>query len=254
MQQSKKKHQMETETISAMIVSKGQPQNDQKDRKPDNLKTKQIPDGNFKHIYIFDNDFNSPNSLNDKIRAIETGPFREVLKDGIDYLGIVIDACYQKHQEILIGTAYHEAGHAVAAYTLRRKFDSVSIIPDEASLGRVWMWPSGKDLKLAAIELAGFIAQYETLGVVGGHEGDLRCIDEVVASLTSNLEEAALLRTNIADFTLSLFESLGFWDAVEALAKALLEHGELDSFTARRIIKNAKRRARRKYSASVGFN
>ena len=76
-------------------------------------------------IYIFDNDFKSPNSLNDKIRAIETGPFREVLKDGIDYLGIVIDACYQKHQEILIGTAYHEAGHAVAAYTLRRKFDSV---------------------------------------------------------------------------------------------------------------------------------
>jgi len=33
--------------------------------------------------------------------------------------------------------AYHEADHAVACHLLRRAFTRVSIIPDDASLGRV---------------------------------------------------------------------------------------------------------------------
>jgi ATP-dependent Zn protease len=38
-------------------------------------------------------------------------------------------------------TAYHEAGHAVAAYSLRWKIIEVSIVPDPDSLGHVTRTP-----------------------------------------------------------------------------------------------------------------
>ena len=34
-------------------------------------------------------------------------------------------------------TAYHEAGHAVAAFLLRRRLRRATIIPDEDSLGHI---------------------------------------------------------------------------------------------------------------------
>ena len=45
----------------------------------------------------------------------------------------------------LRATAYHEAGHAVAALMLGRGFRSVSVIPNDESLGRVVRYPLWAD-------------------------------------------------------------------------------------------------------------
>jgi Peptidase family M41 len=194
--------------------------------------------------------------LNRKINIMANGPYGQAVKGSLKEFTERIEEYYVAHQNLFKAVAYHEAGHAVAAYTLLHKFDYVSIIPNEHSLGRVAMPKirSSNNFNDTVVFLAGFIAEYKAFGMVGGHELDFSYIDKVVWSLTSNLEESALLLTNIADFSLSLFESVGFWDAVEALAKALLEHKELNCDTAKKIIKNAKQRARRKKKGTGGSN
>jgi hypothetical protein len=62
-------------------------------------------------------------------------------------------------EDELRSTAFHEAGHAVAAYHLGRGFGRVSIEPDEDSLGRV-RHHAGRKNPVAAIEIADYEASF----------------------------------------------------------------------------------------------
>jgi hypothetical protein len=185
--------------------------------------------------------------LNKKLKSMAMGPYEQLLIECLNDFNKIIDSIYCIHLKRLEATAYHEAGHTVAAYTLRRNFSYVTINPNNDSLGHValehkWFKHNLIDM---AIWLAGFIAEYKAYGISGGFEYDFAHIDQIALSITKGVNGDTLFRRHLADFSLDLFESPGFWEAVEALAKALLEHKKLDSDAAKKIIKNAKRRARR---------
>ncbi len=93
-----------------------------------------------------------------------------------------------------VSTAYHEAGHAVAAYLLKRSFNYVTIVPDEekGSLGHVRFRGFGENFDPAfdyspqmrlrlereiICSLAGDAAESIHLGRrIGGSYGAGRCL------------------------------------------------------------------------------
>jgi hypothetical protein len=61
--------------------------------------------------------------------------------------------------------------------------------------------------------------------------------------VTNTAEGELLFRQQLTDFSIGLIESPGFWEAVEAVAHALMEHGTLDAEYCKKIIKQAKSKA-----------
>ena len=82
----------------------------------------------------------------------------------------------------LLRTAHHEAGHMVAARAFGRPIVAHSIDPDEASNGRIHLWPNDKyadNLRGSLVILAaGAIAQrmYDPTGNGGGGGDDSQMI------------------------------------------------------------------------------
>lgn len=165
--------------------------------------------------------------------------------------------------------AYHEAGHAVAAFFLRHPIREVSIVPDGEALGRVSQHPmprrirrriEGGDLTPAAerwleeqavITLAGAAAAGRLLGrkawwrgarltvphskfgqvVVGG---DVHEAVDLLEHMAGDPEEASLLLELMTYRARRLIE--GRWEFVQALAQALLQRGRLSGDEARTVI------------------
>lgn len=149
-------------------------------------------------------------------------------------------------------TAYHEAGHAVLSAAINDAPHYVSILEQEGSLGRAAYWMHGRPELLVQVHLAGYAAE-EILtgkrtkdtekrlgwaclsvgrsipGLAEGHEGtdEHRAIGELLKMGIPG--ETEKLRQEIDRFLGIAKESLvSVWPSVEAVAKALLKHGEID--------------------------
>lgn len=158
--------------------------------------------------------------------------------------------------------AYHEAGHAVAAYLLRRRFDWISIQSDEHFLGYVTFTAieslgangrGGRRARALAereimIDLAGNIAERI---FTGRHDWmratvDIRNINEVALRFCADAEEAQAFIRWLTIRTRNLLSRTRNWAAVSALADALLHEGKLSYPAARPIIARAIRSWRNK--------
>lgn len=155
----------------------------------------------------------------------------------------------------LLATAYHEAGHAVAAVLLKRRFQMISILPDGESEGHVSLSGLGKVQSEVPVEartrrklereiliyLAGPTA--EALGT-GTRELLINHTDlnEAVAladHLTTSPREADAYLHWLGLRAEALIRPPGPWAAVQTLATALLERQQLGYRRARQIIREA---------------
>lgn len=153
-------------------------------------------------------------------------------------------------------TAYHEAGHAVAAYVRRLRFTSISIIPYRGTLGRCEFseTPVIIDLKsprigharrrvetLIIVSLAGVIAECLLTGRNNwrGAHADLHDAADYAAYVTGSEDELGAYVRWLWEHTRMLLAAPPCWLAVQGLAAALLEDRHIGERRARAIISEA---------------
>jgi len=172
--------------------------------------------------------------------------------------------------------AHHEAGHAVAAYRLHRRFRYVTIEPDGRDLGCCYrpyeplesacraclpdiLTPSQRSAldREIMVEMAGFVAEfYYREGAEGYNTGDCkdyRTSRQVARSMICHearragtldeldIDEEVTWHVHVlAEKTIPLIVHES-WPLVEALASALLEEKTIRYMRARAIMKAADR-------------
>ena len=164
----------------------------------------------------------------------------------------------QREQQRLRGTAYHEAGHAVAAFELRRRFHYLTIVPepDEGTLGHIMYAGFGEGfdpelddsrivrrrLEPAIITaLAGGAAEAKLAGRYNavGSEHDRQGATRLATYLVANEHELDAYVNWLWQRARAMFDDPLTWVAVEALAAELLVHKRIGARRARQIIKTA---------------
>lgn len=147
--------------------------------------------------------------------------------------------------------AYHEAGHAVLMMALGVELESASIIPDERSAGRVEVPRGGSVFKLddsesPAVELAR-LDQVEILWAMAGPvaQGIVGFSDTPTGDDALSIDAAAhraelLLGNYTASWVNRLRQETEAylrrnWSAVERIAAALLQDGEVDGSRLREL-------------------
>lgn len=150
-------------------------------------------------------------------------------------------------------TAYHEAGHAVLSAAIADGPQHVSIRPEGLTLGRSGARMSARPTSRVQVHLAGFAAEHiltgrrsrqlaqqvgfallsyldpklgEAFAGTEHHDGH-RAVQEVLTMGQFGTDDE--IRREVERFYEIAKESLSsVWPAVQALAKALLKHEELD--------------------------
>jgi hypothetical protein len=148
----------------------------------------------------------------------------------------------------LTSTAYHEAGHAVAHYLLKRPFKYVTIKPEEGSLGH--LMPC--DLPLSLREVIEFGEPEESLPILEkliminfagnaaiaiwtgrnnwqGARGDFQNIAQQYCRCCRSPDEETAFLKWLSIRTRNLIGCSLHWPVVEAVAQALLTHERLTS-------------------------
>jgi hypothetical protein len=150
----------------------------------------------------------------------------------------------------------HEAGHVFAAFRLRVPFKSVSIEPDDDSLGRLvnerlrireieWysMPPRTRDRleRLAMVSLAGEYGERLVSKRVSPHSGsiDRRNVARVIVHLCGSTEEATPYVRWLDARTKAMINAAHNRPAIDAVAAALLERRTLSAREAAETIINA---------------
>lgn len=158
----------------------------------------------------------------------------------------------------LTTTAYHEAGHAVAAYLLHWPIRSVAIVPSEdgetlgmcrlAGWGRrtspEWdasPWTIRRVRRCIMHYLAGHVAERRVRGRNNwqGSRGDLMSATYMVMYLVGSPEETGPEMDRLWRATEQLLNESRAWAAVMALAEALLKQPTLRAQEVRMVIRQA---------------
>lgn len=159
-------------------------------------------------------------------------------------------------------TAYHEAGHAVAAYMRRLRFTGVSIVPSDSTLGRcefiassVLVDVKGRTLSrtrrrvetLIIVSLAGVLAERLLTGRTnwGGGHADLHDAARYASYVTGSEDELGAYVRWLWEHTRMLLAARPCWLAVREVAAALTADGSIGERRARRIIAYALKRGSR---------
>jgi hypothetical protein len=142
-----------------------------------------------------------------------------------------------------VATAYHEAGHAVASLALDRPVMKVSIKPDRDKLGicafgKAVFRPSKDWLEREVlIALAGMAAEARKTGeydrVAAGR--DLVYARGLAIQRAGSERQAERLERRLLGKVENLLDDEGLWAAVEMIAAALLEQGEMSGRQARHL-------------------
>jgi hypothetical protein len=151
----------------------------------------------------------------------------------------------------LWSTACHEAGHAVAAYDQRRRFERVSIVPEWDSLGRLLGVRHPERCVRAAADAEDFMAL-----LLAGAAAEALCsryrgwggslIDQVRANRLASrtFGEAEECRVRLHRARVGARDLVWqYRPAIDDLARALVQWREVSSSQARAIICRAMRRA-----------
>ena len=167
----------------------------------------------------------------------------------------------KKRYSRLERTAYHEAGHAVAAYLLNMPFEFVSIQKRRGSLGRLKKKMSKKMIdklsldrlrllveKLSIINYAGFISELllsDELNIktlVGRSFSDFKQVDNNIVPLICEDEDEAYFYIQwLTSHTLNILYKPRSRAYIETLAVALLEQKTIKYRKVRIILKEAEK-------------
>lgn len=147
-------------------------------------------------------------------------------------------------------TAYHEAGHAVAALALGRPVARVSVLSNRERLGachfQKGVFRPSKDWveQEIIISLAGLAAEARHTGEYArdAAERDLRYVRDLAVNRAGPRQADRLERRLLAK-TEYLLADDGNWRAVEAIAAELLARGEISGRAARHLFDQACRAA-----------
>jgi hypothetical protein len=159
-------------------------------------------------------------------------------------------------------TAYHEAGHAVAAYMRHLRFTGVSIVPSDSTLGRCEFIATSVTIDVKAralsrtrrhvetliiISLAGVIAEGLLTGRTnwGGAHADLHDAARYASYVTGSEDELGAYVRWLWEHTRTLLSARPCWPAVREVAAALIADGHIGERRARRIIADALKRGSR---------
>ncbi|MFO0880363.1 MAG: hypothetical protein U0840_23710 [Gemmataceae bacterium] len=148
-------------------------------------------------------------------------------------------------------TAFHEAGHAVAALALERPVMKVSIRPDREKLGicafgKAVIRPSQDWLEREMlIALAGMAAEANRTGTYDRAAAgrDLAYVQKLALQRAGNERQAERLERRMLARVEHLLGQEPHWAAVEAIAAALLQAGEISGRQARHLFEECLRRA-----------
>jgi ATP-dependent Zn protease len=148
-------------------------------------------------------------------------------------------------------TAFHEAGHAVAALALDRPVVRVSILPDRDSLGicafgKAVFRPSEDWLEREVlISLAGLAAEARHTGEYDRESAgrDLRYARRLSLQRAGSDRQAERLERRLLAKAEHLLDRPGNWAAVERIARELLAAGEMSGRQARHLYEECLRRA-----------
>ncbi len=158
--------------------------------------------------------------------------------------------------ERLLRIAYHEAGHAVVAYVLRRRFTNLSIIEDDDSLGHVSFAKHHPKFqpdvmsfdkarpqieKRVMVSAAGDAAESLLTGRHNwlGARQDMENAHRMAGYLCGSPEEETAYVRWLWIRTQNLLRHHVHWRAVEVLAAALIEQKRIGQKEARVIIRDA---------------
>jgi ATP-dependent Zn protease len=142
-----------------------------------------------------------------------------------------------------VATAYHEAGHAVAALALDRPVVKVSIRPDRDRLGicffgKAVFRPSEDWLEREVlIALAGLAAEAKRTGEYQREAAgrDLRYARGLSLQRAGSQRQAERLERRLLSKAEHLLDRRANWRAVERIAEALLQSGEISGRQARHL-------------------
>jgi hypothetical protein len=152
-----------------------------------------------------------------------------------------------------IVTAYHEAGHAIAQYVLHLPFRSVSIVPDNTTLGRLKITSAesqnllqigAKDVDCVIIAaLAGRAAEERYEGSTfdwNDDDGDLQYAAKVACRVQFHIE-----RDDLPVYLLGCWERARnlirrHWRNTQKIAKLLLVQDELSSDDVHNVVEPVK--------------
>jgi hypothetical protein len=151
-------------------------------------------------------------------------------------------------------TAYHEAGHAVAAYLRHWRFTGISIVPDRYTLGRCFF--SQREIVLRTSRMRETRARLETLIVISlagpaaerlisgrtnrrGALDDVREAEAYASCVAGSEEELRAYMQWLWEFTNNLIGAEPHWSAVKALAAELVARGQVGERRAREVIRDA---------------
>lgn len=146
-------------------------------------------------------------------------------------------------------TAYHEAGHAVAALALGRPVQCVTIVATRERLGtcafgKAPSRPSEDWLEREIlIALAGLAAEARCTGVYSwdGASQDRRSIQRLALQRAGSSRQAERLERRLLAKAEHLLAQEGNWKAVERIAVELLKAGTLSGRAARHFYEEAHR-------------
>jgi ATP-dependent Zn protease len=149
-------------------------------------------------------------------------------------------------------TAYHEAGHAVAALALGRPVQRVSVLADRERLGschfgKAVFRPSEDWLEREIlIALAGLAAEARFTGAYAwdGAARDRQYVADLALERAGNARQAERLERRLLSKTEHLLDQPGNWRAVERIAAELLRAGAVSGRAARHLYEECLRQAR----------
>jgi hypothetical protein len=147
-------------------------------------------------------------------------------------------------------TAFHEAGHAVAALALDRPVTKVSIVGDRDTLGicafgKPVFRPSEDWLEREAlISLAGLAAEARRTGEYDRDAAgrDLHYVRKLTIQRAGNERQAERLEKRMLSRVENLLDRAAHWAAVEAIAAELLRSGEISGRQARHLFEECLKR------------